>query len=369
MLRHLWLSDPEHAHQIVHGALAAGERVEDLPPPGLRHRVERVCRGRRSCHGHHIYRLRWDSSTSQPRWGGMARSSSCESVQPPRRRGGARGRNLQDHRLRDGRDLVRRREPAFLLAVTPTQAARRKNKLKRNGVSLKEGGRGLGPLKSRGQDREARPPRGLEWPADGLDQEGWGDTLGRGSPPARDNLRSWRCRTACMSDQRQALDPLACGRLRRRPWCTGVNLQIPPADFHDRIDNPYWPMRQGSRWVYGETDSEGTRQRVVVTVTRRTKLIANGVRARVVHDVVTEKGVPVEVTDDYYAQDRGRERLVPRRGHHRVRERQAGLDRGLLRGRRRRRPGRGHHARGAARGPGATARSSTRATPRTRRGS
>jgi hypothetical protein len=80
-----------------------------------------------------------------------------------------------------------------------------------------------------------------------------------------------------------------------------VNLN--PADFTTRIDNPYWPMRKGSRWVYRETDSEGTRQRVVVTVTRRTKMIANGVRARVVRDVVTEDGKPVEVTDDYYAQD------------------------------------------------------------------
>jgi hypothetical protein len=77
-----------------------------------------------------------------------------------------------------------------------------------------------------------------------------------------------------------------------------------PADFTTKIDNPYWPMRPGSRWVYRETDSEGARQRVVVTVTRRTKLIANGVRARVVHDVVREDGELVEVTDDWYAQDR-----------------------------------------------------------------
>jgi hypothetical protein len=81
-----------------------------------------------------------------------------------------------------------------------------------------------------------------------------------------------------------------------------VNLN--PAEFTTRIDNPYWPMRKGSRWVYRETDSEGTKQLVVVTVTRRTKLIANGVRARIVRDVVTEQGTPVEVTDDYYAQDR-----------------------------------------------------------------
>jgi len=81
-----------------------------------------------------------------------------------------------------------------------------------------------------------------------------------------------------------------------------VNLD--PADFTTKVDNPYWPMKPGSRWVYRETDSEGARQRVVVTVTRRTKLIANGVTARVVHDVVTEDGKPVEVTDDWYAQDR-----------------------------------------------------------------
>ena len=81
-------------------------------------------------------------------------------------------------------------------------------------------------------------------------------------------------------------------------------VTLNPADFTTRIDNPYWPMRPGRRWVYRETTPGGTRQRVVVTVTHRTKLIANGVTARVVHDVVTEGGAPVEVTDDYYAQDR-----------------------------------------------------------------
>jgi hypothetical protein len=81
-----------------------------------------------------------------------------------------------------------------------------------------------------------------------------------------------------------------------------VNLN--PADFTTNIDNPYWPMRPGSRWIYRETDPEGTKQRVVVTVTHKTKRIANGITARVVHDVVTEGGRPVEVTDDWYAQDR-----------------------------------------------------------------
>ena len=81
-------------------------------------------------------------------------------------------------------------------------------------------------------------------------------------------------------------------------------VRLDPADFTTRIDNPYWPMRAGTRWIYRETAPDGTRQRVVVTVTPRTKRIANGVTARVVHDVVTENGKPVEVTDDWYAQDR-----------------------------------------------------------------
>jgi hypothetical protein len=80
-----------------------------------------------------------------------------------------------------------------------------------------------------------------------------------------------------------------------------VNLD--PADFTTEIDNPYWPMTPGSRWVYRETDQEGNVQRVEVTVTDQTKTIANGVVARVVHDVVSEDGEPVEVTDDWYAQD------------------------------------------------------------------
>jgi hypothetical protein len=81
-------------------------------------------------------------------------------------------------------------------------------------------------------------------------------------------------------------------------------VHLNPADFTTRITNPWWPMRPGTRWVYRETDPDGTRQRVVVTVTNRTKLIANGVTARVVHDVVTEDRKFVEVTDDWYAQDR-----------------------------------------------------------------
>ncbi len=82
-------------------------------------------------------------------------------------------------------------------------------------------------------------------------------------------------------------------------------VELDPSEFTTEIDNPYWPMTVGSRWTYHETDQEGADQKVVVTVTDKTKQIANGVEARVVRDVVTDiaTGEPTEVTDDWYAQD------------------------------------------------------------------
>jgi hypothetical protein len=80
-------------------------------------------------------------------------------------------------------------------------------------------------------------------------------------------------------------------------------VDLDPTGLTTEIDNPYWPITPGSRWVYRETDEEGAVLKVVVTVTDRTKLIANGVEARVVHDVVSEGGEPIEITDDWYAQD------------------------------------------------------------------
>ena len=81
-------------------------------------------------------------------------------------------------------------------------------------------------------------------------------------------------------------------------------IRLDPADFTTRITNPWWPMRVGAKWIYRETTPDGTVQRDVVTVLPRTRVVANGVTARVVHDAATEDGVPVEVTDDLYAQDR-----------------------------------------------------------------
>lgn len=84
----------------------------------------------------------------------------------------------------------------------------------------------------------------------------------------------------------------------------GQEVRLDPADFTASIDNRYWPMKPGTRWVFRELDGEGRALRVVVTVTSGTKEVANGVTARVVRDTVTRDGAVVEDTYDWYAQDR-----------------------------------------------------------------
>ena len=81
-------------------------------------------------------------------------------------------------------------------------------------------------------------------------------------------------------------------------------VNLGPKIFTTTIDNPYWPMDPGTRWTYRETDQEGARLKVVVTVSDQTEKIANGVTARVVRDTVTEDGEIVEDTFDWYAQDK-----------------------------------------------------------------
>jgi len=77
-------------------------------------------------------------------------------------------------------------------------------------------------------------------------------------------------------------------------------VELDPADFTTEIDNPYWPMTPGNRWV-----SRSSEERIVVEVTDRRKTVTGGIEAAVVRDTVTDNnGDLVEVTDDWYAQDR-----------------------------------------------------------------
>jgi hypothetical protein len=79
-------------------------------------------------------------------------------------------------------------------------------------------------------------------------------------------------------------------------------VTLDPANFVDRIDNPFLPFPPGAVWIYRETDLEGDASRVKVSVTDRTREIL-GIDATVVHDKVTEHGELLENTFDWYAQD------------------------------------------------------------------
>ena len=99
----------------------------------------------------------------------------------------------------------------------------------------------------------------------------------------------------------------ACGSGPEESPPSGVDgLQVPtpsadPADYVDRIDNPWLPLEPGTRWVYRVQGEDP--ETITVTVTDETRLV-QGVTTTVVHDVVTdEDGDVVEDTYDWFAQD------------------------------------------------------------------
>jgi len=79
-------------------------------------------------------------------------------------------------------------------------------------------------------------------------------------------------------------------------------VRLDPDQMTTQIDNPWWPMKPGTRWTYREVEG-GSVNKVVVIVTHQTARLADGVTARVVRDTVTEDGDLAEDTKDFYAQD------------------------------------------------------------------
>jgi len=79
-------------------------------------------------------------------------------------------------------------------------------------------------------------------------------------------------------------------------------LEIDPDDFVSEVNNPYFPLKPGTTFIYrGETDGVPTRNETYVTYD--TKVILD-VTTIVVHDQAFEEGVLVEDTFDWYAQDK-----------------------------------------------------------------
>src|SRR5919204_5637332 len=85
------------------------------------------------------------------------------------------------------------------------------------------------------------------------------------------------------------------------PWASsagsGYEPVLDPADFTTTIDNPYFPLPVGRTLVY-QGVKDGQSQTDTVTVTDRTKVVAEGITARVVTDVAKHDGTLLEKTSD-----------------------------------------------------------------------
>ncbi len=81
--------------------------------------------------------------------------------------------------------------------------------------------------------------------------------------------------------------------------------RIHPSPSHftrGRVDNPWFPLKPGTKYVYRGTESRD-RLRDVLIATYRTRVI-QGVTCRVVFDRVWRNGILDERTHDFYAQTR-----------------------------------------------------------------
>jgi len=80
-------------------------------------------------------------------------------------------------------------------------------------------------------------------------------------------------------------------------------VDINPADFVDVIDNPYFPLIPGTKYVYEATLEDGSVERIEIEILSETREVM-GIAATILHDMVYMDGELVEDTYDWYAQDK-----------------------------------------------------------------
>jgi hypothetical protein len=99
-------------------------------------------------------------------------------------------------------------------------------------------------------------------------------------------------------DAQNAVRAGACVKLGPDPY----DPVIDPANFVNKIDNPYFPLIPGTDFVYEGKTSNGL-VHVDFIVTNNTKQIL-GVTTTEIHDIVTTDGEVTEDTLDWFAQDK-----------------------------------------------------------------
>jgi hypothetical protein len=105
-----------------------------------------------------------------------------------------------------------------------------------------------------------------------------------------------------------ALAPLSAGAGSSPPkppsWVVRGTYSpvIRASDFVSKIDNRYFPLVPGTTFRYRGV-KDGIAQTDEMAVTRKVKYVL-GVKCTVVRDTVLQGGKPIELTDDWYAQDK-----------------------------------------------------------------
>lgn len=113
--------------------------------------------------------------------------------------------------------------------------------------------------------------------------------------------------TACSSSQNQpqkSTTSTATTSSTTQPTSSAPSLAPVPSasDFVAEVNNPWFPLKPGSKWIYrGVKDGAPTTDTFVVTTRKR---VVQGVSTTVVMDVTTSGKRVVEATEDWYAQDK-----------------------------------------------------------------
>jgi hypothetical protein len=122
-----------------------------------------------------------------------------------------------------------------------------------------------------------------------------------------DPIRQQACLVKAKSDYQSALT--TCGdqfnartQICKQAGGGAYNPMIDPANFTTIIDNPYFPLKPGTTYIYEGPTTAGFIH-TEFAVTTNTKII-DGVTCVEVHDQVSTDGVVTEDTLDWFAQDK-----------------------------------------------------------------
>ena len=113
--------------------------------------------------------------------------------------------------------------------------------------------------------------------------------------------------TACGGDDDGKSEPAADAPVADAPVIDpgdGGNYapDLDPADFVAAVDNPYFPLPAGGRWVYDSKGGDEVEHTEVVVTDQKKEVL--GIPVTVVRDTVSVDGEVLEDTYDWFAQDK-----------------------------------------------------------------